>query len=108
GMDLLPEIVETGGEVSALLPEQCHASAIFLAVGLSGRGPARFFLGVVELEREDGETVDHQAGRLGIERGGGVLSAGGFEQGAVNGFDEVVAALVEQIDIALDLGDAGV
>ena len=43
-----------------------------------------------------------------MERGGGVLGAGGGEQQAVHGLDQVVAALVERVDGVLDPGDGGV
>ena len=77
-------------------------------MGFGGGGAAGLFGGVVELEREDGEAVEDEAGRFGVERRGGVLLAGGVEQGAVDGLDEIVAGLVEGVDGALDGGDAGV
>ena len=39
------------------------------------------FAGVVDLERENGEPVDDEAGRLGVERGAGVGQAPRFEPG---------------------------
>jgi len=64
------------------------------------------FFGVEDLEREDGEAVDHEAGSFGVERGGERLVRRGFEEGAVDAFNEVVALLIEAVDVALD-GDHG-
>jgi hypothetical protein len=60
--------------------------------------------GVKDFEGEDGEAVDDEAGGLGVERsvGGGV--SGGEEDG-VDLLDEVVAELVEAIDVVFDFGD---
>ena len=63
---------------------------------------AGLFLGVEDLEREDGEAVDHEARRFGVERGGERLVGHGFEEGDVDAFDEVVALLVEAVDVVLD------
>ena len=106
--DLLPELVEAGGEVCALLAEQVEACEVALAVGLGGGGAAGLLGGVVEPEREDGEAVEDEAGGFGVERGGGVLHASGGEESAVDGFDQVVARLVECVDGALEAGDGGV
>ena len=51
---VLPEGIEAGGEIVALLIEQGEAAAILLVVGLRGRGAATLLGGVVDLEREDG------------------------------------------------------
>ncbi len=62
--------------------------------------------GVEDLEREDGEAVEDEAGGFGVERRGGVLLAGLFEEGSIHDFDEIVAGLVERVDGVLDCGDA--
>ena len=64
--------------------------------------------GVVELEGDDGEAVEDEAGGFGVERRGRILRPGGDEESAVEGFDQVVALLVECVDAALEAGDAGV
>jgi hypothetical protein len=106
--DLLPERVETSSEVVALLPEQEEACEVALAMGLGGVGAAGLFGSVVELEREDGEAVEDEAGGFGVERRGRVLHASGGEQHTGHGFDQVVACLVEGVDGVLEPADAGV
>lgn len=108
GMDLPPEIVQTCRKVGALFAKEGQACAVLFAMRFRGRSAIGLFLGVIELEREDREAIDHQTRRLGIERGRGVLRAGFFEQSAVYGFDEIVPALVKGVNISLHLRDAGV
>jgi hypothetical protein len=108
GLDLRPKVVEAGGEVGTLFVEESQAGAILVVMCLGGGGAMGLLFGVVKLERENGEAVDHEAGRFGVEGGRGILCAGGFEESAVDGFDEVIAALVEDVDVALDLSDASV
>jgi hypothetical protein len=96
--DLLPELVEAGGEVCALLAEQVETGEVALAMSLGGGGAMGLLGGVVELEGKDGEAVEDEAGRFGVERRGGVLHASGGEEQAVDGFDQVVARLVEGVD----------
>ena len=67
-----------------------------------------FFVGVVDLQREDGESIDDEAGSLGVERSFGILRTCELEQELVDLLDEIVALLVEAVDGVLDLGDAGV
>ena len=105
---LLPEFVETGGEVAPLLAEQVEAIQIALAMGLGGSGAIGLLGGVVDLEREDGETVEDEAGGFGVERRIGTLLPGGSEEQAVDGFNQVVALLIECVDGALEVGDCGV
>ena len=73
GEDVGPERIEAGGQVAALLFEQGQAAEVFLAVGLGGGGAVGLLGGVVDLEGQDGEAVDDEAGRLGVEGCGGVL-----------------------------------
>jgi hypothetical protein len=63
---------------------------------------------VVDLERENGEAVDDEAGSFGMERSFGVLRACEGEEELVHLFDEVVALLVEAVDGVFDLDDARV
>ena len=63
------------------------------------------FRRVVDLERKDGEPVDDQAGRLGVERGVFVLRSGLVEQDQVNLLHEVVALLIQAVDRVLHVGD---
>ena len=104
--DLLPELVEAGGEVVALLAQQVETGEVALAMGLGGGGAMGLLGGVVDLEREDGEAVEDEAGGFGVERRGGILRAGGCEEQAVDGFDQVVARLIKRVDGALEAGDA--
>ena len=64
--------------------------------------------GVVDLEGEDGEAVDDEAGSLGVEGRRRVLGGSGGEEQSVDLLDEVVAPLVEAVDGVLDAGDLGV
>jgi len=108
GEDVGPELVEAGNEVVALFGEEGEAFAVALAMAVGSFGAGGLFVGVVELESEDGEAVDHEAGALGVERGGGVGQAAGgegFEEAGVAALGEVVAALVEAVDGALDFGE---
>ena len=67
-----------------------------------------FFGSVINLEREDGEPVDDQAGSLGVQRRGFVLGAGQLKQGEINLLDEIVAQLVQAVDGMLYVRDGGV
>ena len=106
GEDLGPETVEALGEVETLLVKNGEALAVALVMSFGGVLAVGFLGGVVDLEREDGQAVDDQPGRFGVERGVGVLVAGEHEEPLVDAFDEVVPALVDAIDRVLDLGDA--
>jgi hypothetical protein len=105
---LLPELVEAGGEVHALLAEQGVAGQTALAMALGGGGAAALLCGVVELEREDREAVEDEAGGFGVERRIGTLLPGGSKKQPVDGFNQIVALLVEDVDGALKTGDGGV
>ena len=76
-----------------------------------GGGAVELLFGVEDLEGEDGEAVDDEAGGLGVERGGGVVGRQDghqFQEGNVDLLGEVVAKLVEAVDVVLDLDDGGV
>ncbi len=68
GEHLGPEIVEAGGEILALLDQDGEAIAVAGAVLRTGGVAVGFFGGVIDLEREDGEPVDDEAGGFGVER----------------------------------------
>jgi hypothetical protein len=59
---------------------------------------------VEDLEGEDGQPVDDESGRFGVERCGEV-EGDGFEESAVDLLGEVVPPLVKAVDGVLDLGD---
>jgi hypothetical protein len=88
--------------------ENVEATAVHFALVFRGGGSMGFGSGVVKLEREDGKSVDHEAGGLGVEGRGIVLLAGLGEEEVVDLFDEVVAALVEAVNGVFDVGDGGV
>ena len=73
---VLPKDVEAGSEVGALLIEDGETVPIALGVARGngfGHGAAvNLFAGVKDLEREDRETIDHEARRFGVEGSFGV------------------------------------
>jgi hypothetical protein len=101
GEDFGPEDGEAGGEVFALFEEEGEAVAVALVVIFGGVLAAGFFAGMEDFEGEDGEAVDHEAGSFGVERGGLGLGLEACEEGEVDAFGEVIAALVELVDTAL-------
>jgi len=112
GKGALPQGVKAGSEVSALLFEDGKALAVALGVALRrgwrDGGAVDFFAGMEDFEREDGEAVDHEAGRFGVERSAGVGESAGSEmgeEGAVELLGEVVAALIGGVHAALDGGE---
>lgn len=112
GEDLLPEVVEAEDEVFALFGEEGQAFAIAFAMAGGRFRAVDLLLGVVDLQRQDGKAVDHESGALGIQRSRGSGTAlraeglgGPLEENCVALFGEVVAALVEVVDGALNLDD---
>ncbi len=81
-----------------------HEKAGVVAVAVFGCGAVELLFGVEDLEGEDGESVDDEAGGLGVQRSGR-RGVGGIEEDGVDLFGEVVAELVEAIDVVLDDGD---
>ncbi len=67
-----------------------------------------FFLGVIDLQRQDAEAVDDEARGFGVERSGLILRAGEVEELLVDLFHKIVAGLIEPVDGVLDLRDGGV
>ena len=112
GQDVVPELVEAGDQVVALLAEKGQALAVAVCVAGRGIWAVNFFLGMEEPEREDGETVDDKAGGFGVQlsrSGRAALRAKQvgrmIQKQDVALFGEVVAALVVAVDRSLDLGD---
>jgi hypothetical protein len=64
GEDLVPKLVEAIREVAALLFEDHEAVMVAEAVGVGGGLALGLFAGVVDLQGEDGEAVDDEAGGL--------------------------------------------
>ena len=60
-----------------------------------------------DFEGEDGEAVDDEARRLGVEGGRWIVGCE-LEEGDVDLLGEVVAELVEAVDVVLDVDDGGV
>ena len=104
-MDVSPEGVEARGEIPELHVENGEPLAIALVVRGFRGGAAGFLLGVKALEGEDGEAVDHHAGRLGVQRRRLVLRRDAGEQEQVDLLRQVVAALVEGVDGVFVGGD---
>jgi len=105
GEDFDPESGEARGEIAALVEEKIEALAVALMMFGAGVAAAGFFFGVEDLEGEDGEAIDHEAGRFGVQGSGVGLMGSGFEEGQVETLGEVVATLVELVDGALAGGD---
>ena len=102
GEDVGPEGVETGGEIGTLFVQDLEAGLV--AVLVFGGGAVKLLSGVEDLESEDGKAVNDEAGRLGVEGCGGVVGRE-VEKGDVDLLGEVVAELVEAIDVVLDVDD---
>jgi hypothetical protein len=100
--DVGPEGVETGREIGTLFVQ--HEKPGMVAVLMFGCGAVELLLGVEDLEGEDGEAVDDEAGGLGVE-GSGRSFGCELEEGDVDLLGEIVATLVEAIDVVFDLDD---
>jgi len=68
GQGLSPELNEAFGQIGALNGEDLEPFAIAFCVALGRGGALHLFASVENLESQDGEPVDHQAGRLGVQR----------------------------------------
>ncbi len=69
--------------------------------------PFAFLAGVVDLERLNRQAIDHEPGRFGMQRCGGVWQSLGREpidEGAIEIFCEVIAQLVGGVDPPFDIG----
>src|SRR5579863_1021503 len=108
---MAPEEVETAGKVIALLGKDGEALTVTLRVARRTVGALGLFPRVIDLQRQDREPVDDEAGRFRVEFsvfGGKTLRSKPVEQGAVKVFGEIVAELVGAIDTTLDIGQLGV
>jgi hypothetical protein len=108
GQDVGPEDIEAGGEIVTLFVQ--HEEAGMVAPLVLGGGAVELLVGVEDLEGEDGKAIDDEAWGLGVEGSGGLEGVGGlvgreFEEGDVDLFGEIVAALVEAVDVVLDFDD---
>jgi hypothetical protein len=105
---LLPENVETTGKVIALVSKNYQAGLIAFGVACWCVGALDLFACVVNFEGEDGEAVDHEAWGFRMKRsvdGGEGLGLEMSEEGEVEFFCEVVAALVGFVNETLDAGE---
>jgi len=102
GEDVGPEGVEAGGKVCTLFVQ--HGEAGLIAVLVFRGGAVKLLFGVEDLEGEDGEAIDDEAWGFGVERRGRVVGRE-LKEGDVDLLGEVVAELVEAIDVVLDADD---
>lgn len=106
--DFDPEFVKAAGEVAALFEEDSVAGAVAVRVALRRVWTGDLVRGMEELEGEDGETVDHQAGGFRVERRARVGEPAGFEilhEEKVATFSEVISLLVHQVDVVFAQDD---
>ena len=78
-----------------------------VAVAVLGCGAVKLLVGVKDLEGKDGETVNDEAGGFGVKRSRHIFGSQ-LDEGEVDLLGEVVAELIDAIDVALDLDDGGV
>ena len=103
-----PQPIQSLHQVVTLFYQNMVTLAIALGMTLGRPEPVHLFGGMEKLEREDGKSVDDQAGRLGMQLGalpGQATLIGIVEQHGIHAFDQIVAALVQAVDEALGLGD---
>ena len=100
--DLPPESIEAVGQIAALLLKDEETVLVAVAVGVGSILALCFLVGVVDLQGKDGQAVDDEAGRLGVQRSGAVLAWQGVQESFIDLLDQIVAALVEAVDGVLD------
>jgi len=100
-----PEGVEASCEVGTLFVQ--HEKSRLVALLMVGSGAVELLLGVKDLEGEDGEAVDDEAWRLGVEGRGGIAGRE-LKEKDVDLLGEIVAELVESIDIVFHADNDGV
>ena len=103
GEDVRPEGVEAGCEICTLFVQ--HEKPGLVAVLVFGSGAVELLFGVEDLEGKDGEAVDDETGGLGVEGRGGIFGRE-MQEGDVDLLGQVVAELVEAVDVVLDLDDS--
>jgi hypothetical protein len=97
-----PEGVEASCKISPLFVQ--HEQAGLVALLMFFGGAMELLGGVKNLEGKNGEAIDDEAGRLGMKRGRGLMGRE-LEEGDVDLFGEVVTALIEAINVVLDVDD---
>ena len=85
--------------------QQDEALPVTFVVFARSSGTASLFFSVKDFQREDGKPVDDEAGCLGVERRGFFLRGKSFQHSGIDAFDQVVAVLVQAVDVALGLDD---
>ena len=68
GEDFAPENIKAVGEIRALVLEDSEPGAVSFNVFERGVGAFGLFAGVVNLQSQDGEAIDDEARRFGVER----------------------------------------
>lgn len=106
--DLAPKVSKTPGQIAALHLQSQETLVIAFPVRLACVLSVDLFRGVENLQCEDRQAIDDEAGSLGVKRRGGVLLFDLAEQCRVDPFDEVVSLLVQAIDGALHRRNGGV
>ena len=105
---LLPQPVEAANQVGLLIGQNVKALAIAIGVARRSILANHLLLCVKQLERQDGETVDDEAGSFRVQFGTRGRQRPGVEplhQQPVARLSEIVAALVDAIDGVLHVGD---
>ncbi len=108
GQDLRPELVEALRKVRALLRKDDQAIFITVMVFVGSGRTMYLFVGMVDLQRENGEAIDDESGSFGVERGFRILRSGELKEQLIDLFDEVISLLVEPVDGMFHLSDAGI
>ncbi len=106
-----PEGIKAPGEVGTLLFEHSEPCAVALLVAFWSIHAFRLFARVVDLEREDGEPVNDEARRFGVQGRGLVRQPARLEPGeehAVDLFGQIVTKLVRPVDAAFYVGKFGI
>ncbi len=105
GKDLPPKRIETVCKIHALLFKNGKAVFIAMAMSVGGGFTLGLLTRVVNLQRKNGQTVNDEARRFRVERGGAILIWNGAKKRLIDFLDEVVALLVQAIDRVLDGGN---
>lgn len=108
GQNILPQCVETTGEIVALMLQYLQPVDVLRTMIFVGGSAIDFRRRVVQLQLQNRQPVDDQAGCFRVQRSFFVLRAGGVEEQPIDLFDEVVAPLIDRVDGVLDGGDCGI
>ena len=107
----MPKHFEAGGKVGALLLEDAQSLTVPLAMTIGSVCARGLFAGVINLERQDREAVDDEAGGLGVQWSRWIGQTLLFEPGqqrAIQVLGKVIALLIGGIYATLDSGQFGV